>query len=219
MKLSDLSKLQYVEVGQIMVNTDVESSILVTEKVSYAVELIAKSQPGSALVVLNLEGVITGIITEKDIIIALHRLGLNALDAEVKDIMTEAPTICEADDTCEKVLMSMISGNYRNMPIVKDKLFSGIVQLLEVSGVKMSKLMEENSKLKKLVKQLLPPELIFSPEDDIEKAKAFMNNNDFPCVIVEDKNKIEAVITDKDFLKMKTETKSDQNSAARLNKT
>ena len=211
--------MQYVEVGQIMVNTDVESSILVTEKVSYAVELIVKSQPGSALVVLNLEGVITGIITEKDIIIALHRLGLNALDAAVKDIMTEAPTICEADDTCEKVLMSMISGNYRNMPIVKDKLFSGIVQLLEVSGVKMSKLMEENSKLKKLVKQLLPPELIFSPEDDIEKAKAFMNNNDFPCVIVENKNKIEAVITDKDFLKMKTETKSDQNSAARLNKT
>ena len=83
----------------------------------------------------------------------------------------------------------------------------------------MSKLLEENSKLKKLIKQLLPPQLIFSPEDDVKKAKAFMSNNDVPCIIVEDKNKIEAIITDKDFLKMKTETKSDQNSAARLNKT
>ena len=179
MKLSDLSKLQYVEVGQIMVNTDVESSILVTEKVSYAVELIAKSQPGSALVVLSLEGIITGIITEKDIIIALHRLGLNALDAEVKDIMTEAPTICEADDTCEKVLMSMISGNYRNMPIVKDKLFSDgvgsqVIFLEHICGeinptiieekfyegkINESKLLniENNSrKFKKYVKQAFP---------------------------------------------------------------
>ena len=218
MKLSDLSKLQYVEVGQIMVNTGVEASILATAKVSYAIELIAKRQPGSALVVLNLDDIITGIITEKDIIIALDRLGLNALDAEVKDIMTEAPTICEADDTCEKVLMSMISGNYRNMPIVKNKLFSGIVQLLEVSGVKMSKLMEENSKLKKLVKQLLPSELIFSSEDDTEKAKAVMSNNNFPCIIVENNQKIEAVITDKDFLKMKAETKSDQDPVSVANK-
>ncbi len=83
----------------------------------------------------------------------------------------------------------------------------------------MSKLMEENSKLKKLVKQLLPAELIFSPEDAVEKAKAFMTNNDYPCVIVENKNKIEAIITNKDFLKMNTETKSDQDSPARLNKT
>lgn len=210
MKLSDLSELQYVKVGLVMEDTSLDSTILDTDRVSDAISLIAK-RTNSALAVTTAEGSIIGIITEKDIILALHDLGPQALDAAIKSIMTKNPITCNAEDTCEKVLATMIRGNFRNMPINKNNKFAGIAQIVEITAVKMCKLIEENSKLKKLVQKLLPPELIFSPQDDIEKAKVSMNNLGFPCVVVADKKKIEAVISDKDFLKPKSKNHSSQD--------
>ena len=108
----------------------------------------------------------------------------------------------------------MIRGNFRNIPINKNNKFSGIAQIVEVSAIKMSKLIEENSKLKKLVQRMLPSELMFSSQDDITKAKSIMVNQNFPCVIVEGKEKIEAVITDKDFLRFESKTNLNQASSS-----
>jgi CBS domain-containing protein len=208
-KLSDLSELQYVKVGLMMEDTLGDSTILATDRVSDAVSLIAR-RPNSALAVTTTEGTLIGIVSEKDIILALQELGPQALDAAIETVMTKNPITCDAEDTCEKVLATMIRGNFRNVPINKNNEFSGIAQIVEVSAIKMSKLIEENSKLKKLVQKLLPSELIFSPQDDIVKAKASMDNHGFPCVIVASKEKIEAVISDKDFLTSKSKTDSIQ---------
>ena len=48
MKLLELTKLQYVEVGSVMTDTEKDSTILANAKVSEAVGLIAK-RPNSAL--------------------------------------------------------------------------------------------------------------------------------------------------------------------------
>lgn len=208
MKLSDLSELQFVKVGLMMEDTLVDSAILATDRVSDAVALIAK-RPNSALVVTTAEGKLSGIVTEKDIISALYELGPQVLDAAIETIMTKNPITCDVEDTCEKVLATMIKGNFRNIPINKNNKFSGIAQILEVSAVKMSKLIDENYKLKKVVQKILPVELIFSPQDDITKAKSIMVNKNFPCIIVKDKDNIEAVITDKDFLKFESKTNLD----------
>ena len=199
MKLSNLSELQFVKVGLMMEDTSGDSVILATDQVSDAISLIAKRR-NSALAVTTAEGKLIGIISEKDIILALQELGPQALDADIETVMTRNPITCDAEDTCEKVLTTMIRGNFRNMPINKNNEFLGIAQIVEVSAVKMSKLIEENSKLKKLVQKMLPSELVFSPQDDIAKAKSMMCNHGFPCVVVAGKEKIEAVISDKDFL-------------------
>ena len=153
MKLLELSKLQYVEVGRVMSDSKQDSTISANAKVSDAVALIAK-RPNSALVILNLDDEISGVITEKDIINALADLGPVVLEAAVETIMTKNPTICDVTDTCEQVIKMMVGGNFRNMPVVKNKVFVGIVQVLEVSLAKMSKLIEENSSLKKMVRNI-----------------------------------------------------------------
>ena len=147
MKLLELTKLQYVEVGSVMTDTEKDSTILANAKVSEAVGLIAK-RPNSALVVLNFDDEVSGIITEKDIINSLAALGPAVLETAVETIMTINPAVCDVSDTCEQVLKMMGRGNFRNMPVVKNKVFVGIVQILEVSLAKVSKLIEENSKLK-----------------------------------------------------------------------
>ena len=110
MKLLELSKLQYVEVGRIMSNTEKDATVLANAKVSDAITLIAK-RPNSALVILNLDDEILGIITEKDIINALAELGPVVLEAAVETIMTENPTVCDVTDTCEQVLKMMRTGS------------------------------------------------------------------------------------------------------------
>ena len=212
MKLSELSKLQYVEVGEVMTDTEKDSTILANAKVSEAVALIAK-RPNSALVVLNLEDEVSGIITEKDIINSLAALGPTVLEAAVETIMTLNPTVCDVSDTCEKVLKMMGRGNFRNMPVVKNKVFVGIVQVLEVSLAKMSKLIEENSNLKEMVKCVLPSEAIFTWGDDVKDARAFLNNNDVPYIVLEEKNKIEAVFGDVDFLRLTSKISTDHASS------
>ena len=213
MKLSNLSELQFVKVGLMMEDTSGDSIILATDQVSDAISLIAKRR-SSALAVTTAEGKLIGIISEKDIILALQELGPQALDADIETVMTRNPITCDAEDTCEKVLTTMIRGNFRNMPINKNNEFLGIAQIVEVSAVKMSKLIEENSKLKKLVQRILPSELVFSPQDDIAKAKSMMCNHGFPCVVVAGKEKIEAVISDKDFLISTSKTHSSQASSS-----
>ena len=213
MKLSNLSELQFVKVGLMMEDTSGDSVILATDQVSDAISLIAKRR-NSALAVTTAEGKLIGIISEKDIILALQELGPQALDADIETVMTKNPITCDAEDTCEKVLTTMIRGNFRNMPINKNNEFLGIAQIVEVSAVKMSKLIEENSKLKKLVQKMLPSELVFSPQDDIAKAKSMMCNHGFPCVVVAGKEKIEAVISDKDFLISTSKTHSSQASSS-----
>ena len=212
MKLLELSKLQYVEVGGVMADTGKDSTILANAKVSEAVALIAK-RPNSALVVLNLEDEVSGIITEKDIINSLAALGPTVLEAAVETIMTLNPTVCDVSDTCEKVLKMMGRGNFRNMPVVKNKVFVGIVQVLEVSLAKMSKLIEENSNLKEMVKCVLPSEAIFTWGDDVKDAQAFLNNNDVPYIVLEEKNKVEAVFGDVDFLRLTYKNVTDHTSS------
>jgi len=213
MKLLELSKLQYVEVGRVMSDSKQDSTISANAKVSDAVALIAK-RPNSALVILNLDDEISGVITEKDIINALADLGPVVLEAAVETIMTKNPTICDVTDTCEQVIKMMVGGNFRNMPVVKNKVFVGIVQVLEVSLAKMSKLIEENSSLKKMVRNILPSEAIFTPEDDVKTAQDFLNNNDdFKYIILEEKNEIEAIFGDVDFLRLTSKIVNDRTSS------
>ena len=213
MKLLELSKLQYVEVGRVMSDSKQDSTISANAKVSDAVALIAK-RPNSALVILNLDDEISGVITEKDIINALADLGPVVLEAAVETIMTKNPTICDVTDTCEQVIKMMVGGNFRNMPVVKNKVFVGIAQVLEVSLAKMSKLIEENSSLKKMVRNILPSEAIFTPEDDVKTAQDFLNNNDdFKYIILEEKNEIEAIFGDVDFLRLTSKIVTDRTSS------
>ena len=213
MKLLELNKLQYVEVGSVMTDTEKDSTILANAKVSEAVRLIAK-RPNSALVILNFDDEISGIITEKDIINSLAALGPAVLETTVETKMTVNPTVCDVSDTCEQVLKMMGRGNFRNMPVVKNKVFVGIVQILEVSLAKVSKLIEENSKLKEMVKCVLPSEAIFTPGDDVKTAQAFLNNNDIlPYIILEEKNKIEAIFSDVDFLRLNSNSATDPTSS------
>lgn len=201
MKISEVIQLRNVKVGQVMQDKLGNSWVSQTASVSEVISLISQNT-NSALAVLGANNSVVGIVTEKDIITALHENGVHVLKQDISSIMTKDPKIADVNATCEQVLITMIDKNFRNMPITDDGAFIGVVQTLEVAEGKISELFLENTKLKKLLSQFMDPKNVFTPEDEVSQIRALLSEDDVPCIIVEEKSKIKAIISEQDIVKL-----------------
>lgn len=201
MKISEVIQLRNVKVGQVMQDKLGNSWVSQTSSVSEVISLISQNT-NSALAVLGANNSVVGIVTEKDIITALHENGVHVLKQDISSIMTRDPKIADVNATCEQVLITMIDKNFRNMPITDDGAFIGVVQTLEVAEGKISELFLENTKLKKLLSRFMDPKHVFTPEDEVSQIRALLSEDEVPCVIVEEKSKIKAIISEQDIVKL-----------------
>ena len=114
--------------------------------------------------------------------------------------MTPEPVAADKKDACRDVLVQVINGNFRNMPVYDEGSFAGIIQILEVAEGKLSEVIDENFKLRELVSRFIPREICCDVEDDINFAYEKMSNHNLPCVPVISSNNVAGVITDRDFV-------------------
>ena len=99
-----------------------------SDMVSKAVEVMRKQRFGSVLV-LDDEGKLSGIFTERDL---LQRLSdhVNPLDqVRLGSTMTRNPQTLREDDTIALALNRMSMGGYRHVPIVRDDRPVGFVSI------------------------------------------------------------------------------------------
>ena len=87
MKISEVIQLRNIKVGQVLNDKLGNSWVFETTLVSEAISLISQ-KTNSALAVLDTKKSIVGIVTEKDIIGALHENGTKALKQEINTVMT-----------------------------------------------------------------------------------------------------------------------------------
>ncbi|MET0366830.1 MAG: CBS domain-containing protein, partial [Methylobacterium sp.] len=73
------------------------------------IHILAEKRIG-ALVVAHPDGTVVGIVSERDIMRALARLGAATLDAPVGDHMTANVTTCNRSTTIEDVMELMTNG-------------------------------------------------------------------------------------------------------------
>jgi len=211
MKISEVIQLRNIKVGQVLNDKLGNSWVFETTLVSEAISLISQ-KTNSALAVLDTKKMIVGIVTEKDIIGALHENGTKALKQEINTVMTKNPKVADSNETCEQVLVTMIDKNFRNMPITERGTFIGVVQTLEVAEGKISELFLENTKLRKLLSQFMDPKNVLTPEDEVSQIKVLFEEKDVPYVIVEEKSKVKAVISDKDIVKLLSSSDIDRST-------
>tara|TARA_B110000008_G_C16665725_1_gene442711 strand:- start:6 stop:653 length:648 start_codon:yes stop_codon:yes gene_type:complete len=198
MKISEVIDGSKSRIGHVMEDTAENSSVNPSDTVKNTLSLIA-TRHNSAMAVVE-DGKLLGIITEKDIIVAIEKFGVSALDLEVSSIMTPEPVFADRKDACRDVLVQMINGKFRNMPVYDEGTFSGIIQILEVAEGKLSEVIDENYKLRELVRRFIPKELCCNVEEDIKLAYEKMSEHNLPCVPVVSSNNVAGVITDRDFL-------------------
>ena len=199
MNVSEIIDSKISRVRHVMEDTAEQSSVALHSTIKETLALIA-TRDNSAMAVMDEDNVMVGIVTEKDIIVALQKSGPDVLDQPVESIMTANPVRTTPDAHCKDVLVQMIDGNFRNVPVFQGDAFGGIVQTLEVAEGKLSEVLEENRKLRELIGRLVPTAFYCTTTDDVHKVHDQMVSNNLPCVPVVNSNRVMDVIADYEFL-------------------
>jgi len=98
---------------------------------SEAARLLARRHIG-AVVVMDANGRVGGIFSERDIVRAVAECSIAALGQSVSRHMTRGVSTCSEADTVDELMETMTHGRFRHMPVVEDGRLCGIVSIGDV---------------------------------------------------------------------------------------
>ena len=135
-------------------------SVRNTEKLKDAVKVFNEKRVG-ALMVLNEDDEIQGIVTERDILIRLSQTEGEIKDMSVKMVMTskEKLIVGTPDDNVEYIMKVMTSNRIRHIPIVggeKNAKLEGLISIGDVVKTLLSDVGFENKLLKDYIEGNYP---------------------------------------------------------------
>jgi len=85
-----------------------------------------------AIVVVDAQGTLVGIISERDIIRALSESGPACLTRPVSDSMTRQVVTCQEADTLDELMAMMTARRFRHLPVLTDGALVGIISIGDV---------------------------------------------------------------------------------------
>jgi CBS domain-containing protein len=85
-----------------------------------------------ALVVLDDEKNIIGIISERDLVRGMALHGDKAGSLKVRDLMTSAVLVCSPDDSLDKLMGIMTNNRVRHLPVIEDAKLVGMITIGDV---------------------------------------------------------------------------------------
>lgn len=113
-----------------------------TSSIAGAVDTLVKHKIG-ALVVIDENDRIAGIMSERDIVRAIAARGADVLKASIADAMTRAVVTCTESDTVDEVMARMTRGRFRHLPVVDDGNLVGIVSIGDVVKARIEQVERE----------------------------------------------------------------------------
>jgi CBS domain-containing protein len=100
-----------------------------------------------ALVVTSDGRQIEGIVSERDVVRALHSRGAELLDTQVREIMTVNVLTSSPDDEVRSLAKTMTEKRFRHMPVVVDGALAGIVTIGDIVKNRLDELETEHDQL------------------------------------------------------------------------
>ena len=111
------------------------------------IQILAERRIG-ALVVAHADGSVAGIISERDIMRALAKLGGAAFDAPVAEHMTADVVTCKRSTTVEDVMQLMTEGRFRHVPVCEEGKLVGLVSIGDVVKTRIAAVEAEHQALR-----------------------------------------------------------------------
>ncbi|MGI9402196.1 MAG: CBS domain-containing protein [Rhizobiaceae bacterium] len=100
-------------------------------KMSNVVDILAENKVG-AMVVVDSDEKVVGIISERDIVREISRSGASVLKQPVSASMTKAVISCDEADTVDQIMGVMSANRFRHIPVVTDGKLAGIISIGDV---------------------------------------------------------------------------------------
>ncbi|MEO1563151.1 MAG: CBS domain-containing protein [Pseudomonadota bacterium] len=89
-----------------------------------------------------------GILSERDIVRSLARVGVTAMGTPVDEVMTPNPVCCSREDDSSTVLSKMSEGRFRHVPVIDgNSTLIGLVSIGDIVKARMADLENEKEAL------------------------------------------------------------------------
>ena len=119
----------------------------IDEKITEVTRTLAVERLG-AVVVMDDDGKLAGIISERDIVRALNERGAGVQELGVSDLMTRSVITCTPENSIEEVMELMTSHEIRHLPVVDGDALLGVVSILDVVKSRLNEVETDYSVLR-----------------------------------------------------------------------
>jgi CBS domain-containing protein len=96
-----------------------------------------------ALVVSTDGDTVEGLVSERDIVRGLQKIGAGLLDQPVRELMTEKVVTCVATDRAAGIMAVMVSRHLRHVPVVEDGKFVGMISIRDLLQLRLTEVQSE----------------------------------------------------------------------------
>lgn len=105
-----------------------------------------------ALVVVDDQDRLLGLLTERDLVNGLVARGKHLLDLRVRDAMSTAVPTCRSSDSVGKVMVMMTDQRTRHLPVIDDGELCGIISIGDVVKARLDDVELENKVLRDMAR-------------------------------------------------------------------
>jgi CBS domain-containing protein len=95
------------------------------------IKILAEREIG-ALVVLDAQQRVIGVLSERDVVRALAERGASALTEPLARVMTSKVSTCTQSETVKSIMKQMTVCKFRHVPVVEQERLVGIVSIGDV---------------------------------------------------------------------------------------
>ncbi|MGF1551519.1 MAG: CBS domain-containing protein [Paracoccaceae bacterium] len=141
--------MKVMQILKLKGSTKVET-ITAEASVADAITQLSHKRIG-ALVVLEGEGRIAGILSERDVVRTLGSEGAGVLKKPVSAIMTTKVTSCAPEDEAITVMERMTEGRFRHMPVLVRGQLAGLLSIGDVVKARIGELDAENEAMQHML--------------------------------------------------------------------
>ncbi len=131
--------------GHFVISIDAAASI------AKAMVVMAREEIG-ALVVLDGDRRLLGIVSEREIVAAMATHGASAFAASVESIMITNGPVAAPHDTVAKIMQVMTTRRARHVPVVADGAVVGVVSIGDVVQSRLQEKIVENGVLQDMAR-------------------------------------------------------------------
>jgi CBS domain-containing protein len=118
-----------------------------TATLAEAAKLLTARRIG-AVVVMDSDRRMAGMLSERDIVRALAARGSQVLDEPVRGVMTQKVVSCGESDTVAAIMEQMTAGKFRHLPVLDGERLIGIVSIGDIVKYRLEEIEQESNALR-----------------------------------------------------------------------
>jgi CBS domain-containing protein len=144
----------------------------------------------ASLAVVNAKHMLVGIISERDIIKHLAKKNLIDGNLKVSDLLTRNVVSASPDTYCVDALKIMVKGDFRNLPIVVEDKFLGILSIIDAAKGRLLETISRSDDVFDALKSFGSDLPYVNVEQSMQEAFEVLAINKAPFLTVKDNGEI-----------------------------